>query len=216
MSEWDSLVNSILNCKRCRLSQYRRNPVPGEGNVNAGVMFIGEAPGEKEDETGRPFVGAAGKLLTELIESTGFKRGDVYITNIVKCRPPGNRDPEDDEIESCLPYLLKQIELIKPRLIVALGRHAARTLFRLGGLKWVNMSMMHGRPYNAVINGLQVVIIPTFHPAAALYNPGLKDELRRDFEEVIKKHMSQAIKASTGVKARGKTILDFLNDSSRR
>lgn len=215
MDEWDSLVNSILSCKRCRLSEHRRNPVPGEGDTNSRVMLVGEAPGEREDETGRPFVGAAGKLLTELIESIGFKRESLYITNVVKCRPPNNRDPEDDEIKACLPYLLKQIELLKPRVIVALGRHAARTLFELGGLKWVNMSSMHGKAFNAVINGVHTVIIPTFHPAAALYNPGLKDELRKDFEGVIRKHIEEAFKASS-TSRKGRTILDFLGDSSRQ
>jgi len=214
MDEWSSLVDAIVNCRKCRLSEYRRSPVPGEGNPSARVMFIGEAPGEKEDETGRPFVGAAGKLLTELIESIGFKREDFYITNVVKCRPPNNRDPEEDEINACLPYLLKQIELVKPRVIVALGRHAARTLFNLAGLKWVNMSSMHGKAFKAVINGVEVVIIPTFHPAAALYNPGLKNELRSDFENTIRKHILEAMEPHRVVK-KGRSILDYVERNTK-
>ncbi|MCY0868239.1 MAG: type-4 uracil-DNA glycosylase [Desulfurococcus sp.] len=209
MSEWSELINAIASCRKCRLSEYRRNPVPGEGNPNSKIMFIGEAPGEKEDEVGRPFVGPAGRLLTELIESIGFKREDVYITNIVKCRPPGNRDPEEDEIEACLPYLIKQIELIKPKLIVALGRHAARTLFRIAGLKWSNMSEMHGKPYSARIAGLHVFIVPTFHPAAALYNPGLKSTLEEDFKTTIKRYAEYSLKPG------GRTILDFAEDSAK-
>jgi len=214
MDEWSNLINAIVNCRKCRLSEYRRNPVPGEGNPSARVMFIGEAPGEKEDETGRPFVGAAGKLLTELIESIGFKREDFYITNVVKCRPPNNRDPEEDEINACLPYLLKQIELVKPRVIVALGRHAARTLFNIAGLKWVSMSSMHGKAFKAVINGVEVVIIPTFHPAAALYNPGLKNELRSDFENTIRRHVSEAMEPHRAER-KGRSILDYVGRNTK-
>jgi len=214
MDEWGSLINAIVNCRKCRLSEHRRNPVPGEGNPSARVMFIGEAPGEKEDETGRPFVGAAGKLLTELIESIGFKREDFYITNVVKCRPPNNRDPEEDEINACLPYLLKQIELVKPRVIVALGRHAARTLFNVAGLKWVNMSSMHGKAFKAVVNGVEAVIIPTFHPAAALYNPGLKNELRSDFENTIRKNILEAM-VPHRAERKGRSILDYVERNTK-
>jgi len=184
--EWDNLIEQIMNCRKCDLYKNRKNPVPGEGNKNADLMFIGEAPGAREDATGRPFVGAAGKLLTELIESIGLTRRDVYITNIVKCRPPGNRDPREEEINACLPYLLKQIKLIKPRIIVALGRHAGKTLFELSGLKWINMSRMHGRVFDASIEGVSFKLTVTYHPAAALYNPRLKGSLEKDFRETIK------------------------------
>ena len=187
----------------------RRNAVPGEGDKNSPVVFIGEAPGEKEDEMGRPFVGAAGKLLTELIESMGYKREMFYITNVVKCRPPGNRDPEDDEIDACLPYLLRQLQLIKPKLIVTLGRHAARTIFRLGGLRWVSMSSQHGRVYPAKILSSSVRVIPTYHPASALYRPQLKGDLERDFREVIKPEID-AIFGKQTPKSKPRTLYDFI------
>jgi DNA polymerase len=202
---WRILEEEILNCTKCKLHMYRRRAVPGEGNRNSVLVFIGEAPGEKEDEQGRPFVGPAGKLLTELIESTGYRREDFYITNIVKCRPPGNRDPEDDEINACLPYLIKQLELVKPRIIVCLGRHSARTIFKLAGLKWTNMSTQHGKVYSIRLFNFNVKIIPTYHPAAALYNPQLKSSLEEDFKKSIKPVLSEVLEARS-VK---KTLLDF-------
>ncbi len=191
--EYSKLVDEIRNCKKCRLWQYRKNPVPGEGPLDSKIMFIGEAPGKSEDERGRPFVGAAGKLLTELIEMLGLKRSDVYITNIVKCRPPGNRDPQPDEVEACLPYLLKQISLLRPRVIIALGRHSANLLFKLVGKEWFSMARQHGSVIEGKINNIKVFIIPTYHPAAALYNPGLRDKLENDFRGPIKKLVEENI-----------------------
>lgn len=196
-----------MECRRCGLYKTRKNPVPGEGRIDAEVVFVGEAPGAREDETGRPFVGAAGKLLTELLESIGLKRGDVYITNIVKCRPPGNRDPREEEIRACLPYLVRQLRLIEPHVIVALGRHAARVLFSLAGLRWANMSVMHGRVYDAVVEGIRVKLVATYHPAAALYNPGLRDKLVSDFKDSIRR----AIESSRSrVESRQALLTDFL------
>ncbi len=206
ISEWDILINEIRNCRKCSLYLSRKNVVPGEGSVNTDIMFIGEAPGSTEDETGRPFVGAAGRLLTQLIESIGLKRDEIYITNIVKCRPPENRDPSDDEIKMCYPYLVKQIQLIKPRLIVCLGRHSARTLFKESGLKWRSMNSMHGRVYSVKLYGLDLKIIATFHPAAALYNPGLRKELEKDFKIIM--DIIYEIKGSSEKKT--KSLLDFL------
>lgn len=207
---WRILVEEITNCRKCKLHESRKKPVPGEGNVNSLVVFIGEAPGEKEDESGRPFVGPAGKLLTELIESIGYRREDFYITNIVKCRPPSNRDPEEDEINACLPYLLRQLELIKPKVIIALGRHAARLLFHLSGLKWINMTRNHGEIYYGKIRGLSVKIVPTYHPASALYNPQLKHVLEEDFKNAIKKAIDEELKPSTKP---GKTLFDYASKS---
>lgn len=206
-NEWNRLADEIENCTRCRLHASRRKVVIGEGNKLASVLFVGEAPGEKEDESGRPFVGPAGKLLTELIESVGFKREDFYITNILKCRPPANRDPQEDEIEKCLPYLLMQIKLIKPRIIVALGRHSARTLFKLAGLKWISMSVSHGRVYTAEILGVKVKIIPTYHPASALYNPSLKEDLERDFRDVIRVAIQEITESSQ--RKQQKSLFDY-------
>jgi DNA polymerase len=208
---WSNLEEEILNCTKCRLHAYRRRAVPGEGNKNSAVVFIGEAPGEKEDEQGRPFVGPAGKLLTELIESTGYRREDFYITNIVKCRPPENRDPEEDEIEACLPYLMRQLELIKPKLIVCLGRHSARTIFRLAGLKWTSMTSQHGRVYSARLLGFSIKIIPTYHPAAALYNPQLRSALEEDFKKTIKSIVAEITEARPAKK----TLLDYSTGRAR-
>ncbi|MEM4717711.1 MAG: type-4 uracil-DNA glycosylase [Desulfurococcaceae archaeon] len=206
--EWKQLENEILNCRKCRLYISRQKPVSGEGNKNTIVVIIGEAPGEKEDESGRPFVGPAGRLLTELIESIGFKREDFYITNIVKCRPPGNRDPEEDEINTCLPYLLRQLKLIKPRIIVALGRHAARTLYQLSGLRWTSMNRNHGEVARGRINGLEFKIIPTYHPASALYNPSMRKVLEDDFKYTIKTVIEEEYKPK--MKHR-KTLLDYMH-----
>lgn len=206
-NEWVKLENEILNCTKCKLHTSRRRAVPGEGNRFSLVVFIGEAPGEKEDESGRPFVGPAGKLLTELIESIGFKRDDFYITNVVKCRPPSNRDPEDDEIDSCIPYLIKQLQLIRPRLIITLGRHAGKTLFKLAGLKWVSMTTNHGRAYSGKITNLEVKIIPTYHPASALYNPSMRRTLEEDFKNSIKPAIEEVISRVT--KRQYKTLFDF-------
>ncbi len=184
--EYDILVQEIMECTKCELHKTRRNPVPGEGSLDPKIMFIGEAPGGREDETGRPFVGAAGKLLTMLIESIGLSREDVYITNVVKCRPPGNRDPSQMEIYTCLPYLRRQINIIRPRLIVTLGRHAARVIMDLAGLKFTSITKQHGTVNVATISGIKVIIIPTYHPAAALYNPSLKQMLIDDFETIKK------------------------------
>ncbi len=206
MDEWSRLIAEIMKCRKCPLHSTRKNPVPGEGNRDAYIMLVGEAPGAREDETGRPFVGAAGKLLTELLEGRGLSREEVYITNIVKCRPPGNRDPTEEEIEACLPYLLRQIRLIKPRVIVALGRHAGRTLYRLAGIKWTSMARMHGKFFDAVIEGIEVKLIATYHPAAALYNPRLRSSLEKDFE-IIRSLLPQAWEKK--VEKRQRSIIDY-------
>lgn len=202
-NDWDTLVKEILTCTKCKLHVFRKNPVPGEGSLKPVLMFVGEAPGSREDEEGRPFVGAAGKLLTELISSIGLTRSEVYITNIVKCRPPNNRDPEDDEIQACSPYLIKQINLLKPKIVVALGRHAARFFFKQAGLKWVNMSVNHGKVHSSKIAGVNVKLIATYHPAAALYNPPQRRTLEKDFE-LIGRVYKETMGASTK-----RTLLDF-------
>ncbi|WFO76167.1 uracil-DNA glycosylase [Desulfurococcaceae archaeon MEX13E-LK6-19] len=205
--EWEKLIEEIRQCRKCPLHKTRKNPVPGEGSIETKVMFVGEAPGAREDEEGRPFVGAAGKLLTELLESIGVKREQVYITNVIKCRPPGNRDPTEEEIAACLPYLIRQIKLLQPRVIIALGRHAAKTLFKLAGLTWKNMTAMHGRVHEGVIEGIKVKIVATYHPAAALYYPKLRPVLENDFRDVIK-HLITSSKETTGKKQR--SLLDYI------
>jgi len=179
-SDWDELIKAISSCVKCPLHRYRKNPVPGEGPRNAKVMLIGEAPGATEDELGRPFVGAAGKLLSSILEEVGLPRSSVYITNVVKCRPPNNREPTDEEIEVCKGYLIAQIKLLKPGLIVLLGNVAGRTVFSLVGKQWSGITKMRGKIVEAKIAGITVRILPTIHPAAALYNPSMRSVLEED------------------------------------
>jgi uracil-DNA glycosylase len=165
-------------CERCPLSETRNSVVFGAGNADADVMFVGEAPGAEEDRQGLPFVGRAGALLTELVEGIGMKRDDVFITNVLMCRPPGNRDPQPNEIDSCRPYLERKVELIEPRVIGTLGNFATKLLTgsRTG------ITKVRGTPQQHVIGGRTVFLLPLFHPAAALRTPSLTETLRGDFE----------------------------------
>lgn len=183
--DYEGLVSEILSCTRCPLYSSRTRAVPGEGPLNASIMFVGEAPGRSEDLEGRPFVGSAGKLLDSLLSSIGVERGSVYITNVVKCRPPGNREPFDSEVRACNPYLRRQISIIKPKIIVALGRIAGRTLYEMAGLRWDSIRAARGRVERVRVEGVDLMLTVTFHPAAALYNPGLREELENDFKNVI-------------------------------
>jgi DNA polymerase len=172
-----ALRNEIGDCQRCKLSKKRNNIVFGEGRADAGLMFIGEGPGRDEDLQARPFVGDAGKLLTKMIVKLGFKREKVYIANIVKCRPPFNRNPEADEISTCKPFLEKQIEIIRPVVIVCLGAVAAHSLL---GIK-VPISRLRGKFVQ--YNGIQVM--PTFHPAYLMRNPRDKWLTWNDMQKVL-------------------------------
>ena len=183
----EELVKEVVSCRKCELWKTRNNPVPGEGSLNAEVMFIGEAPGYNEDVQGRPFVGAAGKLLDTLINDIlNLTRGDVYIANVLKCRPPGNRDPLPEEVELCTPYLDRQLLIVRPRVIVTLGRYSTIYLMRKAGIQVRDISSVRGKIYKINVLGLGVNLIPTFHPAAALYNPKLKGMLEEDFRKVKK------------------------------
>ncbi|MFO8109135.1 MAG: uracil-DNA glycosylase [Thermoplasmata archaeon] len=166
------LKESISECTRCRLHKTRTNSVPGEGPYDAQVVFIGEGPGKKEDQEGRPFVGRAGELLNDLLSTADLSREKVFITNVVKCRPPGNRDPRKDEKEACEVYLIQQLDMIKPKVVCTLGNHA--TAYFLGS---AGISKKHGMVFKK--NGL--TIVPLYHPAAALYNPNLKTAMEEDF-----------------------------------
>ena len=173
----DMLKRQILDDKVCpELAAGATQLVYGDGNPAAEVVFIGEAPGKNEDEQGIPFVGAAGKFLNEMLETIGLQRSDIYITNIVKYRPPANRDPFPDEKSAFLPYLKQQIEVIKPKLIVTLGRHSMESLLPPG----LKISDCHGQPKR--YQGL--VYLPLFHPAAALYNGGMRQTLIDDFARI--------------------------------
>ena len=171
------LAHEVAACQRCALAQGRTRAVPGEGPQNAAIMFIGEGPGFHEDQQGRPFVGAAGQFLDELLQSIGLKRDEVYITNVVKCRPPGNRDPQPEEIAACQPYLERQIALIKPKVIVTLGRYSMARAFPNE-----KISAIHGKPRKVG----EIVYVPMFHPAAALHQPSLRQTVEEDFAKLPK------------------------------
>ena len=175
MSELTELYKEIAACQRCELAKGRTHTVPGEGPENAEIMFIGEAPGFHEARQGRPFVGAAGKFLDELLASIGLTREDVYIGNVIKCRPPGNRDPLADEMAACRPFLDKQIELIQPKLIVTLGRFSMARYFPN-----TQITRIHGQPKR--IGGR--IYYPMFHPAAALHQPKWRSVVKEDMLKI--------------------------------
>ncbi|MGB2762643.1 MAG: uracil-DNA glycosylase [Minisyncoccales bacterium] len=186
--ELKKIKDEVLQCQKCPLYKTRTLPVIGEGSHQAKIIFIGEAPGASEDKTGYPFCGAAGKVLNELLESIGIKREEIYITNILKDRPPDNRNPKTEEIEACTPYLLKQIEIIKPKVICTLGNFSTAFIFEKYGLKdkIKGISKIHGNVFYPVrsllSNGVEVKIVPLYHPAAATYNPNMKEILKKDFQ----------------------------------
>ncbi len=180
----EAVAAEVKACRRCGLWKNRRNPVLGEGNIDTKVMLVGEAPGYWEDVKGRPFVGAAGKLLNETLLEVGLSRSEVYITNILKCRPPENRDPLAGEIVNCTPFLNRQIQIIKPGLIVTLGRHSTSYILSKAGIQIEGITQLHGRTFETRLLGFRVLVIPTYHPAAALYNVNYKDEIKSDFQLV--------------------------------
>lgn len=175
MSELERLAAEVADCTKCLLHRGRTHAVPGEGPANADIMLVGEAPGFHEDQQGRPFVGAAGQFLEELLESIGLTREDVYITNVIKCRPPGNRDPLPREISACEPYLDRQIALISPTVVVTLGRFSMARAFPKA-----QISHVHGEPRK--IDG--VVYYPMYHPAAALHRPSLRSTVEEDMRRI--------------------------------
>ena len=171
----DVIAEAVRACQKCRLCQGRTNAVPGEGSPSAALMFIGEGPGFNEDQQGRPFVGRAGKLLDDMLSSVPVKRDDVYITNVVKCRPPDNREPLPDEVEACWPYLEAQIALLKPRVIVTLGRHSLGRFFPDS-----KISRDHGR----ILRWTEYTVFPLYHPAAALRSGAVMEALAADFKKL--------------------------------
>lgn len=180
MKDLEELAEEIRNCTKCDLHENRTNAVPGEGPFDADILLIGEAPGYHEDEEGEPFVGRAGGLLTELLADAGLERGDVFIANVLKCKPPNNRDPTSEEIETCSPYLRTQIRNIKPKLIVTLGRFAARTLIG----RPVRVSEEHGELRDVEYAGWACKLFVSYHPAAALYGANAEEKLRKDFKKL--------------------------------
>jgi uracil-DNA glycosylase family 4 len=164
-------------CTKCRLASGRTQVVFGVGDPNADLMFVGEAPGFHEDKQGYPFVGQAGKLLDELLGGIGLSREQVYIANVIKCRPPGNRDPQPDEIEACESHLFRQLELIRPKVVATLGNFATKLLSG----KSHGITRVHGRPQETTLRGRPVLLYPLYHPAAALYTPAMLRTLEDDF-----------------------------------
>ncbi len=181
----EDLRKYVGDCKRCKLGYGRRNLVFGEGSPQARLVFVGEGPGREEDQAGLPFVGEAGRLLTKIVNAMGLSREEVYICNVVKCRPPKNRDPEADEIETCLPFLKNQLNLIRPQVICTLGRIAAQAL--LG--KEFKITVERGRWHSF----MDIPLMPTYHPAYLLRNPSAKRQVWDDIQKIMK-HMGLEVK----------------------
>lgn len=190
------LEDEVLACQRCPLAQTRTCAVPGEGNLNAVAMFVGEGPGFDEDRQGRPFVGRSGKFLTETLAQLGIARRDVYITNVVKCRPPGNRDPLPVELDACRDYLTRQVELINPRIIVTLGRFSMRRWFSDG-----TITQIHGHVRNI---GRGRVALAMFHPAAALRNPAWQTAFAQDMAKL--RTLIERAQRANAAAARGEAL----------
>lgn len=170
----------VAACTRCRLAEGRTQVVFGSGDPNAELMFVGEAPGFHEDRQGVPFVGQAGKLLDRLLEGIGLGRSDVFVANVLKCRPPGNRDPQADEIEACEPHLFRQIELIEPKVVATLGNFATKLLSG----RPLGITRVHGQEQEVTLGGRRVLLYPIYHPAAALYTPAMLKVLESDFARI--------------------------------
>jgi len=177
VDELQAFGDAIAGCTRCRLSQGRTQVVFGSGNPHADLMFVGEAPGFHEDKQGLPFVGQAGKLLDKLLEQIGMSRNDVFVANVLKCRPPGNRDPQPDEIEACESHLFRQIELIEPMVVATLGNFATKLLSG----RPTGITRVHGQEQQTTLGGRSVMLYPLYHPAAALYTPSMLAVLAEDF-----------------------------------
>ena len=177
LTELEAFARQVAGCTSCRLAQGRTQVVFGVGNPAADLMFVGEAPGFHEDKQGYPFVGQAGKLLDKLLAGIGLERGDVYVANVLKCRPPGNRDPAPDEIQACEGHLFRKIELIRPRVVATLGNFATKLLAG----KPTGITRVHGTEQEVTLGGSRVLLYPLYHPAAALYTPAMLNVLEQDF-----------------------------------
>jgi DNA polymerase len=181
----NNVADAVRVCERCRLHEGRLNAVPGEGDLDSKVVLVGEAPGRKEDESGRPFVGSAGKLLDAAFERVGLTRSQVYISNIVKCRPPGNRRPRSDEVATCTRFIDEQLRILTPLVVAPMGNSALRHVFGRFGLGRAVIGEVHGRPLNVFFSWGEGVVFPLYHPAAILYNRGLESELHADLEAMV-------------------------------
>lgn len=180
----EAIAAEVIVCSKCKLWKTRKNAVPGEGSPESQIMFIGEAPGYWEDVKGKPFVGAAGKFLDTLLSEIGFSRQTVFIGNVLKCRPPRNREPLPNEVKTCTPYLDRQINVIQPKFIVTLGNYSTAYIFSKAKLSFNGITRDRGKFYETSILGIRVTVFPTFHPAASLYSAKYKEQLIRDFHKL--------------------------------
>ncbi len=180
MHELSVLADAVAGCTKCRLAEGRTQVVFGSGHPQADLMFVGEAPGFHEDKQGVPFVGQAGKLLDKLLAGIGLTRSDVFVANVLKCRPPGNRDPQPDEIQACEAHLWKQIELIQPKVVATLGNFATKLLSG----RQLGITRVHGQEQETMLGGNKVLLYPIYHPAAALYTPRMLEVLESDFRRL--------------------------------
>jgi len=187
------LSKEILHCKKCDLWKTRTNPVIGEGSINAELLFIGEAPGYNEDQQGRPFVGRAGTILDELLGSIDLDRSDIYIANILKCRPPKNRNPTKEEITTCTPFLEKQIQFIDPAVILPMGSFSTQYIFNKFDIPFTQISKLHGKVLTKKTIYKTIHILPLYHPAVATYNPNKKTVLLEDIKQVKPFLLSQSV-----------------------
>jgi len=179
-TELGVFATEVAGCTKCRLARGRTQVVFGVGDPSADLMFVGEAPGYHEDQQGKPFVGQAGKLLDNLLAGIGLQRDQVYVANVLKCRPPGNRDPQPDEIEACESHLFRQISLIEPKVVATLGNFATKLLSG----KPTGITRVHGAEQETRLGGRRVLLYPLYHPAAALYTPAMLKVLEEDFSRI--------------------------------
>ncbi|RLI62095.1 MAG: hypothetical protein DRO88_12205 [Promethearchaeia archaeon] len=180
----EELKKEVENCKKCDLWKNREKPLVGDGNMHSKIMLIGESPGYYEDKQNKAFVGEAGKILDLLLEQVGLKREDIYITNVLKCHPPKNHNPNRQEINSCIGYLHRQIGIIKPKIIISLGKYATEEIFKKFGLPFSRISELHGKTFHANTEFRKIIILPSFHPAVACYHSRMIDTLKGDFKKL--------------------------------
>ena len=182
--EMEALNLEIKNCKKCSLWETRNKPLVGDGSINAKILFVGESPGYNEDKIGKAFVGEAGKVLDQLFNIANLKRSEIYITNVLKCHPPKNHNPNRQEIDSCIQYLHRQIKTIKPKIIITLGKYASQEVFADFNLEFSRISEMHGRIFETETSNRKIKIIPLYHPAVACYHNEMFDMLKEDFRKL--------------------------------
>ena len=180
----EELSKEINNCKKCKLYETRNKPLVGDGSVDANILVVGESPGYNEDLVGKAFVGETGKILDQLLSLINLKRNEIYITNILKCHPPKNHSPNRQEIDSCIPYLYRQINIIKPKIIITLGKYASKEIFAKFNLEFLSISELHGKMFELNAAFGKIKVIPLYHPAVVCYHNEMLNVLREDFKKL--------------------------------